>query len=149
MSTYRVSIAIVGFSFCLGLVAHSQAPRPGQPATTAAAGQPERRVERTAKVLTQLPAGIEGVEIRDGAVRVKSGYEFVQNRRTRRVSVRRIGGRGLGGDWSCNCSGGSGTCQATVTTGTLVCTIPAGSKCTQCDLTITTTGLRGTALIRY
>jgi len=111
------------------------------------ATQTERRSEPPkGKVLVrQLPAGAEGMELKDGVVRLQAGYKFVK-RAGNKIGVEKMAGGGApqaGGSWICDCSGGGGGCT-TLTDGTyLFCNKAKENGCKEsCVLTITTDGVR-------
>ncbi len=138
MNTYHRLIGLAGVIFSVAI---------GVSLSQGASAQ----LIRGSVLVAQLPDGVEGVEIRGDAVRVKAGYEFVEIKSTNSFAVRRIGaGLGAGGSWSCNCAAGKGggACDGVISGGTLTCVIPAGSNCTECDLTVTT-GIQATAIMRY
>jgi len=96
------------------------------------------------KVLVkQLPAGVEGVELKDGALRLRSGFTFVKKPRHRFALVRISNGQTVttGG---CGCTGG--TCEPTAGGGIIVC---EGSNCTgSCGLALTARGV-STRIIEF
>jgi hypothetical protein len=95
-------------------------------------------------LVKQLPAGVEGVELKDGALRLKSGFTFVKKPRHRFALVRISNGQGAttGG---CGCTGG--TCEPKVnSSGIIVC---EGSNCTgSCGLALTVRGI-STRIIEF
>jgi hypothetical protein len=136
----RISaIALVLASIGLIILGCVQAPT----TVTPKAGKP---------LVKRLPANIEGVELVGGTVRAKSGYKFVKQVNGT-VTVARMagggggGGLGIGGTWKCECRQTSpgGTCTTLQTGSLLFC---GAGTCSQCDLTIETTGLRQ-AIIAY
>ena len=93
-----------------------------------------------------LRARVQGVELVGGAVRVKSGFQWVKQPNGTVTVARIAGGPGVGGTWSCECSTLMGTCQTTITGKLLLC-LPANCG-GGCELIMTTTGLR-TPVIAY
>ena len=109
---------------------------------------PSAQAPKAGKPLVKsLPAGIQGVELVDGIVRVKPGYQWVKQPNGT-VTVARMGGGGLGasGVWDCTCIYGGGNCIISVTTSFLRC---QSFTCESfCWLTVTTIGVR-TPIIAY
>ena len=101
------------------------------------------------KILVErLPEGVEGVELKDGMVRLKSGYKFVKGKGNT-VSVARIRGGGdlnARGTWSCHCSDDSGGCSIFQTPSSLYC--ETGGCTGACELK-TTTNEGVVAIMRY
>jgi hypothetical protein len=105
-------------------------------------GQAKRPKGRV--LVNKLPAGAQGVTVRNGAVRLKPGHKFVEQG-DGTIAVARIGGGGLGvgGTWKCTCKRiagqAQGTCDATIVSDLLVCN---KNTCNgNCELTVTVTGL--------
>jgi hypothetical protein len=96
------------------------------------------------KVLVkQLPAGVEGVELKDGALRLKPGFTFVKKPR-HRFAVARISNGQTVTTGGCGCTGG--TCDPTSSGGIIVC---EGSNCTgSCGLALTVKGVN-TRIIEF
>jgi hypothetical protein len=89
--------------------------------TTKTKNLPEPSVEPSAQaarrkgtaLVNQLPANIEGVELKGNQVRLKEGYKFV-NGPNKTMAVARIkGGGNIGGSWNCACSK-DGNCGVSV-----------------------------------
>ncbi|HET9252012.1 MAG TPA: hypothetical protein VFP58_07850 [Candidatus Eisenbacteria bacterium] len=104
-----------------------------------ATGEPPHRKGRA--LVKELPAGVEGVELTDGGLRVLKGYEVVHDSDSTfsiaRVSTGRPGPTGTSG--SCKCTSGTGKCKdggATI----IVC-VPADTTCTTCGLALTVGGV--------
>jgi hypothetical protein len=97
-------------------------------------------------LVTALPAGVEGLEIKEGAIHLQTGYEFVKGEKGSFTVARRGGGAPVvsGG---CGCSGGTGDCDPEFTPdGIIVC---ASKGCTaSCGLAVTLGGTR-TELVRF
>lgn len=94
-------------------------------------------------LVKRLPGGLEGVEIKSGAVMVKPGYKFVKHRNGT-ITVARIkgGGNNVGGTWNCDCWSGKGGCEAYILNGTLSC-MKSENGCTgTCHLSIVVKGTR-------
>jgi hypothetical protein len=97
----------------------------------------EPAAPRGTVLVKQLPAGVEGLELRNGALRLKSGYNFVKQPRHQFAVVRMSDGQTVtsGG---CGCTGG--TCDPVLRGGIAVC---EGNNCTgTCGLALTIAGVR-------
>jgi len=75
-------ILVAAVTIILVICAYGQKPRPGGQATeTDSKGQPSKELIAKAKgkklLVKRLPAGVEGLELKDETLRVKSGYELV------------------------------------------------------------------------
>src|SRR5204862_3102384 len=88
---------------------------------------PQTAAVKEGKALVKtLPRGVEGVELVGNKVRLKPGFKFTK-RTNGTVAVARMAGghgAGVGGDWSCSCTGSkgeTGTCSTTITNDLLVC----------------------------
>ena len=134
----RINVVILGIAsaalMILGCVTNqtpttAEAPKVGKP------------------LVKRLPAGIQGVELVGGMVRVKPGYQWVKQPNGTVTVARMAGGGGVGpgvgGTWTCECTnGGTGTCTAVVTNGSLSCYKGSTATCTgKCELSVGTTGL--------
>lgn len=91
--------------------------------------------------VTALPAGIEGVELAQGGLRLLDGYEFVKDSDStfyvaRIDTGRRPRPRPTGG---CRCTSGSGSCSPVLRGGIIVCE-PSDTLCTKCGLGLTLGG---------
>jgi hypothetical protein len=130
-----IASVLIMFAACVS----NQAPGTGVPT----AGKP---------LVKRLPAGVEGVELGGGTVRLRPGYQFVKQTNGT-ITVARMSGLGVGGSWSCDCYGppggpaGKGNCGSTVSGGTLQCT--KGTCNGSCELTVTTKPGKATAIIAY
>jgi hypothetical protein len=83
-----------------------------------------------------LPAGAEGVELKDGVLRLKPGFTFIKQPGHQFTVARMSGGPGAtsGG---CGCAGG--TCDPVMSGGIIVC---QGTNCTgTCGLALTAGGV--------
>ena len=103
-------------------------------------------------LINKLPAGAQGVTLKNGAVRLKPGYKFVKQDNGA-VTVARIrggGGLGIGGTWNCDCTTGLGAGQGTcsVTVAGIIITCLKGTCNARCELTTTIEGLK-TGVIMY
>ncbi len=96
-------------------------------------------------VVKELPAGVEGWELRDGALRLKEGYEFVPQPDGQFILIS-TGGGGGGTGGGCGCKGGSGKCEPKLKDGIAVC--EADSTCTNCGLALTIDG-RQVEIMRF
>ncbi len=122
--------------------------------TPKAKTQKPQSVSQAAKVkertlVKRLPDGLEGVEIKGNAVRVKSGYKFVKQANGT-VTVARIkgGGNNVGGSWNCDCWSGSGGCEAYILADTISC-LKSKDGCTgSCKLSVVVKGTR-TGVVIY
>ena len=87
---------------------------------------------------------MEGVELKDGAVRLTTGYKFV-NKPEGKIAVERMAGGPapqVSGSWTCDCSEGSGGC-ATLTTGKTLSCLAKKPGCTgSCTLVVITDGVK-------
>ena len=73
-------------------------------------------------LVNKLPAGAQGVTLKNNAVRLKPGYKFVkQDDGTIAVARIRGGGLGVGGTWNCSCWSGTGGCEAYIVGDTISC----------------------------
>jgi hypothetical protein len=112
----------------------------------ACAHEEGRATGETAKgtvIVKQLPAGVEGVELKDGSLRLKPGYKFEKRPQHQFAVIRISDGRAVtsGG---CGCTGG--TCDPVLKGGIGVC---EGSGCTgHCGLALTVAGIK-TTIINY
>jgi hypothetical protein len=103
----------------------------------------QSKLPRGTVVVKQLPAGVKGVELREGFLRLKDGYNFVKQPKHRFAVARMSDGRNVlsGG---CGCTGG--TCDPVLKGGIIVC---QGSNCTgTCGLALTIAGVE-TKIITY
>ena len=94
-------------------------------------------------LVEKLPEGVEGVEMKDGVVKIKPGYKFVK--KDNKVTVMRSaaggaggGGRlGVGGSWSCVCKQGTGGCSTMVEDNQIFCAPGGEPACSdRCVLSI-------------
>jgi hypothetical protein len=84
----------------------------------------------------QLPAGVKGVELGEGFLRLKEGYNFVKQPKHRFAVARISDGRNVSSG-GCGCTGG--TCDPVYRGGIIVC---EGSNCTgTCGLALTIAGV--------
>jgi len=99
-------------------------------------------------LVTALPAGIEGVELAEGGLRLLDGYEFVKDSdstfyvariNTGRPSTPKPGG-------GCKCSSGSGSCSPVLRGGIIVCEA-SDTLCTKCGLGVTLGGTTTTLFL--
>jgi len=101
---------------------------------------PSVQAPKAGKALVKsLPAQIEGVELLGGTVRVKPGFQWVQQPDGTVTVVRMAGGAGIGGTWRCDCTTGPYSCAAEISDRSLRC---VSRDCLSCTLIITTDGLR-------
>jgi hypothetical protein len=94
-------------------------------------------------LVAQLPDGAEGLELRDGALRVKDGYTFEQQPGSTFKITRTADGTTVtsGG---CGCGSGSGQCDPVMKDGIIVCE----GTCTDCGLAVTIGEVR-TEIMRF
>jgi hypothetical protein len=91
-------------------------------------------------LVSELPAGVEGVELADGGLRVLKGYEVVRDSDSTFFVARvNTGRRPTGTSGSCKCTSGTGKC----TDGgvVIVVCVPADTTCTTCGLALTVGGV--------
>lgn len=89
-------------------------------------------------LVKELPEGVEGLELRDGALWLKKGYTFEpQPGGTFRIQ-NPGGGGGTGGGCGCKSPTGGG-CEPKLEGGIIVC--KADATCTNCGLAITVGGI--------
>lgn len=92
-------------------------------------------------LVTELPAGVEGVQLVEGGLRVLKGYEVVHDSDSTfyiaRVSTGRRSPTGTSG--SCKCTSGTGQCKDGGVS-IIVC-VPADTTCTTCGLAVTAGGV--------
>jgi hypothetical protein len=94
-------------------------------------------------LVKRLPAGAEGLELKEGSLRLKPGYSFVKQSGHRFAVARMSGGQPVtsGG---CGCTGG--TCDPVLKGGIIVC---EASGCTgTCGLALTVAGVN-TKIIKH
>jgi hypothetical protein len=94
------------------------------------------RTPRKGKALVKrLPDGVEGVELKDGAVHLKDGYKFVKQGNGK-VTVARINGNNATGTWACRCTGDthSGSCEEGIESASLFCN--SGTCTGTCKLSV-------------
>ena len=130
-------IIVIILTFTSLICASSQTPR-----SSGQSARPKGRV-----LVNKLPAGVRGVTLKNGTVRLKPGYKAVKEK-DGTVTVSRIAGgsgRGLSiaGTWSCDCSSsggaGTGTCSALINGSLILC---LNGTCTgSCQLSTTVNGL--------
>lgn len=136
MGRTRIFI-LIALTLTLIICANSQTRR-----THAGSGAGKLKAKQA--LVDKLPDGVEGVELKNNAVRIKPGYKFVKEGNTVKVMARR-GGNNVSGTWGCYCKSGSGSCSAIITNGVLGC---SGGTCTSCDMTVVVNGLK-TAVLMY
>jgi hypothetical protein len=84
-------------------------------------------------LVSQLPAGTEGVELAKGGLRVLKGYQFVKDSDSTLAVERIEGGQRVGGA-GCGCTDGTG-CNVVSQGGIAVCQAEPG--CNKCGLALT------------
>jgi hypothetical protein len=109
----------------------------------------DRDTRSTGTVLVKtLPAGVEGLELKDGALRVKDGYQFVKGPggtfTVSRINVPVPPAPPTGG--GCGCNAGTDGCQPVDKGGIIVCEGGCGTG--TCGLAVTAGGIR-TEIIRF
>ena len=108
------------------------------------------KLRKGKELVKRLPVGAEGVELKDGLLRLKPGYKFEKHDDgTVAVANMRGGSGGLGaqgGSWACQCMADSGgTCQVIISGNILFCT---NGTCPNCVLGITVDKIT-TGVMRY
>lgn len=143
MGRIRV-VVLIGLTLSLVIYANSQTRR-------SRAGDLAAKAKAKQMLVDKLPDKVEGVELKDNTVRLKAGYKFVKQGNEVTVMARRAGGggrgSGLGGTWSCGCSGAgaSGGCNTVVIGSIMYC---SSSGCTgSCDLTVVIDGVKSGVLM--
>lgn len=129
-----------GIAALVVLVSAVPACAPGQ-----APGSPTESAPSKGTVLVdRLPDGVEGLEIKDGALAAKAGYGLMKGSNATFVVVRELDGQivSAGG---CGCSGGGGACEPKLEGGIAVC---HSDGCLSCGLAVTAGSVR-TEIIRY
>jgi hypothetical protein len=113
-------LTVIAVALVLPAYFYGQKSRPGRvPPGTDSDERLEREQIDKAKakevLVKRLPDGVEGVELKNGAVRLRPGYKYVkQSDGTIGVALIAGGGAGgsnTGGSWTCECVGGRGACE--------------------------------------
>jgi hypothetical protein len=94
---------------------------------------------RTELLVKELPAGVEGLELRDGAIWLKEGYTFEPQPDGTFIIGLRDGSGGGGTGGGCGCKSGGGKCEPVLEGGIAVC--KGDSACTKCGLALTVGGV--------
>lgn len=104
---------------------------------------------RKGKVLVKrLPDGAEGVELKEGTLRLRDGYKFLKNPNGTVTVARMNDGQGVGGSWSCTCDDKEGgDCEAVISGGSLSCKVVPFS-CNSCSMSVVVNKAR-TNIMRY
>lgn len=89
--------------------------------------------------VTKLPAGVEGLELTAGGLRVLQGYQFVTSSESTFIILRLRDQRPTGTGGSCRCSSGSGRCSPADQGGIIVC--QPDSLCSKCALAVSVGGV--------
>jgi hypothetical protein len=99
-------------------------------------------------LVKELPAGVEGLELRDGALRLKDGYEFVPGPggtfTVSRIQLPTLPTSSTGG--GCGCSASATGCQPVSKGGIIVCEGGCGTG--TCGLALTVGGVK-TDIIKW
>ena len=99
-------------------------------------------------LVKELPAGVEGLELREGALRLQDGYEFVKGPggtfTVSRINVPTNPTPPTGG--GCGCSGAAEGCQPVLKGGIIVCEGGCGTG--TCGLALTAGGVK-TDIIKW
>jgi hypothetical protein len=117
----------------------SKSTQPPPQATTSSPAQatPTPPARKGRALVTKLPKGLEGVELADGGLKLKDGYEFRQEK-DGTLSIARMQDPHPTPPaprvW-CKCSGGGGTCKPGSQGPLAVCV--TDSACTNCVLGVT------------
>ena len=136
MKTFSIFLTMAALTLMFLACAHEQ--KQGQ-------SPDQSQMSKGTVLVKQLPAGAEGVELKGGALKLKSGYKF-EKRPRGQFAIARMGGGGnpvtSGG---CGCSGG--TCEPEFTAAGIIECVP--KDCTgHCGLALTVSGVK-TQIIRY
>ena len=123
-------------------------------------GNSNRRVTKTRKpkaLVKKLPEGLEGVELKDGVIKLKPGYKFVKKSGNSVTVARMAGGdspqAGNTGSFSCSCTdeftgGSGGGCSLHITSNTLRCQASEENPCKGgCILNTTINGVKKGVII--
>jgi len=107
---------------------------------------PQTAAVKEGKALVKtLPRGVEDVELVENKVRLKPGFKLTKRTNGTVTVARMAGGHGVGGDWSCSCTGSkgeTGTCSTTISDDLLVCLKGSKDTCTgTCRLSVTVKGI--------
>lgn len=93
-------------------------------------------------LVKQLPDGVEGLELRDGALWVKDGYTVVPEPSGMFTITRDSDGTAVTSG-SCGCHGTEGTCETLLKGGIAVCE----GTCSKCGLAVWVEGVRTEILL--
>ena len=114
------------------------------------AAEPKSTPLKGTMLVKRLPTGAEGVELKDGALRLKPGYKFEQVDGSS-ATVARMNGGPLGvttGTFVCGCPilfGNGGSCSLSINSGAISCT---NETCISCVLNIKI-GTKRTEIMKY
>ena len=139
-----VVIRIIVISLALGLLvfAQKQPSKPSIQSPSPSSGNTSPTEQTSNKkgrnLVAKLPAGVEGVILGNGQVKLKPGYKFVKQENGK-VSVDDMkgtgGGLSVGGTWDCVCrKEQKGTCKASIVVKSLECSSKSG--CSDCVLVV-------------
>ncbi len=106
----RITIVLTAtLMLALLTYAHSRTLKPNSPPKPTT----QTVTAKKTALVKQLPAGVEGVELKGNSLRLKEGYKFVPEP-NKSVSIARIkGGTKISGTWDCACSK-DGACGVSV-----------------------------------
>jgi hypothetical protein len=101
------------------------------------AGQTSKR--KGTNLVKELPAGVDGVTLEDGFIKLKPGYKFVKEKNGRASVYLMKGGGGLpvSGSFDCSCASKEkdGKCKLGITSDKMTC-FDAALYCTRCELVV-------------
>src|SRR5258707_14854524 len=99
----RIQIVTVVTLILAALIfAYSQAPQSTtRPAQTATEAKRDQVVKAKKVLVTKLPKGVRGIELKDGEFRLMPGYKVVK--KTSNTFIIALDGNGVGGTMTCSC----------------------------------------------
>jgi hypothetical protein len=112
-------VSVVALSLAALIFAYSQAPQPTtRPAQTATKAKRDQVVKAKKVLVTKLPKGLRGIELKDGQLSLMPGYKFEKkNKNTIAVALKRGSGNAAFFHCVCQVPGnerGGGACLAVV-----------------------------------
>jgi hypothetical protein len=113
--------------------------------TNTSSAQSDNTTRKTKVLVKRLPNGVEGVELKDGKVRLKDGYKFVKHDNGTVTVARMNNGLGVGGSWKCTCDEADGECEAVITNGSISCKVKPFT-CNNCSMTVVVGSVRTTIM---
>lgn len=149
VSLMLITVAVTIF-YAISRAQNSNRQAPSKPTVGETDNSSTRSTSaRKGKVLVKrLPDGAEGVELKEGALRIRDGYKFVKNPNGTVTVARMNDGQGVGGSWSCTCDDkGGGDCEAVISGGSISCKVVPFS-CNSCSMSVVVSKVR-TSIMRY